>query len=305
MGIEPTTTEYLKMSSTKFEAEKFSGKNDFALWKIKMKALLVQQGLADALKGEKGFLEKMTEQQKDEIMEKAHSAIILCLTDKVLREVAKENTAAGVWTRLEQLYMTKSFTNRLYMKQRLYALRFVEGKSIGEQLDDFNKSIDDLENIDVKLEDEDKAIILLNALPKSFEHLQDAMLFGRESAISLDEVQSALRAKELQKQNGGMQTSNGEGLNVTKFKMNYKKPRTPDSSDNKKPNGKPKETEQKETRKCHYCKKMGHIKKDCYSLKRKLGFKIHKHEDSADCTEELEEAELSFNRNVYGECLDS
>lgn len=67
--------------------------------------------------------------------------------------------------------MTKSFTiNRLYMKQRLYALHCVEGRSIGEQLDEFNKSIDDLENID-----EDKAIILLNALPQSFEHLQDVI----------------------------------------------------------------------------------------------------------------------------------
>lgn len=51
------------------------------------------------------------------------------------------------------------------------------------------------------LDDEDKVIILLNALSKSFEHLKDAMLFGRESAITMDEVQSALQAKELRKHN--------------------------------------------------------------------------------------------------------
>ena len=57
--------------------------------------------------------------------------------------------------------------------------------------------MDDLENIDDKLEDEDKAIILLSALPKSFDHLRDAMLYGREKTITLEEVQCALKSKEL------------------------------------------------------------------------------------------------------------
>lgn len=89
-----------RMSTAKYEIEKFSGKNDFALWRIKMRALLIQPGLADALQGDKGFSDKISDTQKKEIMGKAHSAIILCLTDKVLREVAKETTAAGVWTKL-------------------------------------------------------------------------------------------------------------------------------------------------------------------------------------------------------------
>ena len=33
------------MSSKKFEIEKFSGKNNFELWKLNMWDLLVQQGL--------------------------------------------------------------------------------------------------------------------------------------------------------------------------------------------------------------------------------------------------------------------
>lgn len=34
-----------KMSNEKFEADKFTRKNNFALWKLKVKDLLVQQGL--------------------------------------------------------------------------------------------------------------------------------------------------------------------------------------------------------------------------------------------------------------------
>lgn len=38
------------MDSTKFKAEKFTEKNDFNLWRIKMKTLLIQQGFSDAIK---------------------------------------------------------------------------------------------------------------------------------------------------------------------------------------------------------------------------------------------------------------
>ncbi|GKC46188.1 hypothetical protein Tco_1063910 [Tanacetum coccineum] len=38
------------MTGTKFDIEKFDGKNDYGLWQVRMKALLEQQGLASTLK---------------------------------------------------------------------------------------------------------------------------------------------------------------------------------------------------------------------------------------------------------------
>lgn len=35
--------------STKIDLEKFTGQNDFNMWKIKMEALLITQGLGDAI----------------------------------------------------------------------------------------------------------------------------------------------------------------------------------------------------------------------------------------------------------------
>lgn len=79
--------------------------------------------------------------------------------------------------------MTKSLANRLCMKQRLYSYKFSEERGIGEQLEEFNKAVDDLENIDVQINDEDKVILLLNALPKNYDHLRDAMVYGRETTL--------------------------------------------------------------------------------------------------------------------------
>ena len=40
-----------KTQSAQFEIEKFNGKNNFEIWKVKMYDLLVQQGMAKALLG--------------------------------------------------------------------------------------------------------------------------------------------------------------------------------------------------------------------------------------------------------------
>ena len=54
--------------------------------------------------------------------EKAHSTIMLCLADDVITEVSDEEIAAGLWLKLESFYMTKSLTNKLLLKQRLFGL---------------------------------------------------------------------------------------------------------------------------------------------------------------------------------------
>ena len=60
----------------------------------------------------------------------------------------------------------------------------------------FNKMILDLENINVKIEDEDQALLMLCDLPKSRAHFKETLLYGRESS-TFEEVQSTLYSKDL------------------------------------------------------------------------------------------------------------
>jgi len=92
----------------------------------------VHQGLKDALNGETNLDLKMEGKDKKILLDKAHSAIILSLGDKVLRQVSKERNAAGIWSKLEDLYMTKSLVNRLYLKQALYSFKMLENITVEE-----------------------------------------------------------------------------------------------------------------------------------------------------------------------------
>ena len=112
----------------------------------------MQQGLQKALLEKEKISDSLTPEQSEEIDEKALTAIQLCLSDEILRKVLDEKTVVGLWLKLESLYMIKSLTNKLYLKQHLVILHMAEGTSIKSYLDEFSSIIIDLCSIDVKIE---------------------------------------------------------------------------------------------------------------------------------------------------------
>ena len=126
---------------SEWDIEKFTGNNDFGLWKVKMEAVLIQQKCGKSLKGKGVLPVTMSRAEKTEMVDKANSATVLCLGDKFLREVAKEPTATSMWSKFESLAL------RQFVKQQLYSFKIVESKAIMEQLAEFNRILDDLENI--------------------------------------------------------------------------------------------------------------------------------------------------------------
>ncbi|KAF7817786.1 Retrovirus-related Pol polyprotein from transposon TNT 1-94 [Senna tora] len=246
--------------AAKFEIEKFNGNNDFSLWRVKMRALLVQQGLLKALEGKEALPTELSNQEKDDLLERALSTILLSLADDVLREVADEKSAAGLWLKLETLYMTKSLTNRLYLKQRLYTLRMKEGTPIKDHLAELNKVIMDLKNTDVKIDDEDQALILLCSLPHSYEHFVDTMLYGRE-ALTMEDVKASLNSRELKRRVSENWSENqAEGL----FGRGRNKERSFGNN-----RGKSRSKSKFRKGRCRYCKKEGHWKAECPKIKER------------------------------------
>ncbi|GJW95323.1 retrovirus-related pol polyprotein from transposon TNT 1-94 [Tanacetum coccineum] len=243
------------MTGAKFDIEKFNGTGDFRLWRIKMHALLIQHGCEAALEVLPADMEAQT---KVELNKKAHSAVILCLGNKVLREVTGETTAAGVWSKLETLYMTKSLANKLYLKKKLYTFYMPAGRKISEHIDEFNKIVLDLANIEVKFEDEDLALLLLTSLPASYEHFVDTLLYGRE-ALTLEDVMATLNSKEI-KERSKAKGDDGEGL--------YVRGRT-DRRDSRQSRGKSRSKSRGGRLKCYICQSEDHLKRNCPKNNRK------------------------------------
>src|SRR3954468_3856438 len=97
----------------------------------------------------------------EDIDYKARATTIHYLSNEVLYNVMNKESAAGLWSRLVSLYMTKSLSNKLYTKKQLYCLQMKEGTPILQHLNLFNKIVSDLLALEVKLEEDDKALLLL------------------------------------------------------------------------------------------------------------------------------------------------
>ena len=80
------------MATARFEVKKFDGQNSFSLWRLKMRALLRQQGLFKVL--EERSADSPVSSKDDE--EKVHNTILLSLSDSVLRAAAEEETAESL-----------------------------------------------------------------------------------------------------------------------------------------------------------------------------------------------------------------
>ena len=100
---------------------------------------------------------------------KVASMIQLSLADKVMYNVMDEEMITRLWSRLETLYIMKSLSNKLYLKKQLYGPRMNEWTMVLEHLNFFNKIISEILAVDVKINEEDKALILFSSLPQSYD----------------------------------------------------------------------------------------------------------------------------------------
>lgn len=242
---------------TKFEIEKFDGRINFGLWQVQVKDVLIQSGLHKALKerptsgkgdkdSEKSESSKdsekfrISDEEWEELDMKAASQIRLCLAKNVLANVIGLSTTKELWEKLEELYQTKSISNRLYLKEQFHKLQMAEGTTISDHLSVLNEIVSELESIGVKIDDEDKALRLIWSLPSSYKHMQPILMYGKETVI-FSEVTSKLISEEKRLKNGDEKSLEDSALVVKgKWKQSSKKKVI-----------------------CWNCKQPGHVKNNC------------------------------------------
>nr|GEX50640.1 zinc finger, CCHC-type [Tanacetum cinerariifolium] len=84
---------------------------------------------------------------------------------------------------------------------------------LGDHIDEFNKLILDLVNIDLEIEDEDQALMLLTLLQSSYGNFVETLLYVRES-LTMKDVLATLNSRELKKRTEGTKKETGDGLYV-------------------------------------------------------------------------------------------
>lgn len=261
--IEPT--------KGRFEVDKFDGEGDFALWKHKMLAQLEILGFLSVLQtpprevtDEEGVegTEEVTKQDSKwlEKDRRVRSLLSHSLADIVLRKVMKEPTAYDMWRALENTYQVMTLPNRFYLKQRFFSFKMEEDKNLDKNLDTFNKLISDLSSLNVVMSEEDTAAILMNSLPKRFDHLVHTLKYSggkNKDVITPKEIIMSAYSMELElKDKGVLKKPADEGLFV------QTRGRTEKRGQSKgKTNSRSKSKVKK--RACWICGSEEHLKREC------------------------------------------
>ena len=212
------------MSNAKFDIEKFDGSNNFGMWQCEVMDLLFREGSDIALSSKP---KDMSDEDWKYVNRQACGTIRLCLAKDQKYFVMKETMASSLWKKLEDKYMTKSIENRLYLKKKLFRFQYKKGISMIEHLDNYNKILTDLQNLDVEISDEDKALLLLNSLPDTYEHLTTTLLYGKDEVKFID-VSNALVNNEYRKKDQlDHRDSTSEALTVARGRTNNIRSRVP------------------------------------------------------------------------------
>ena len=261
----------------------FNGQGDFSMWKKRMMAHLSILGLKDGLievpmtsgseiemkkgEAEEDFKERMKklELEKSERAEKAMNMIILNLGDHVLRKLEEYTTAATIWSALERLYNSKTLSNRIHLQHKFYTFKMQESKSIDENIDDFLKLVFGLSSVNVSVSEEVQAILLLSSLPSQYNQLKETLKYGRDT-LTIEDVTNAAKSKEIElKEVKESSTSQRPGdAYIARGRPDKKETYRGRGSNNKSRS----RSRSKVT--CWYCKKEGHMKKDCFSRKKRM-----------------------------------
>ena len=121
--------------------------------------------LEDTLRLEKK-LEAISEEDWDKMNRMACHLIRSYLTQDIKCHVLYETSARQLWEILEKNYLTKNIESWLQLKRRFYRFLMKRELSIDKNMNSYTKLLTDLVNMDVKIDEEDKAVIQLNSLPK-------------------------------------------------------------------------------------------------------------------------------------------
>jgi len=134
-----------------------------------------------------------------------------------------------------------------------------EGTPLKEQLYELNFVLMELHDIDVKMEQEDLAMILLIFLPPSYEYFVIFLNVGMDS-ITLEEVNSSLYSRRLRLK----ESWNGDEASASKLLgIDYAKRQKKKKGKYGKSKFDPKDI-------CNYCKELSQWKRECPKKARKI-----------------------------------
>ena len=215
--------------------------SNYPTWKVQCKMALMKEGLWRIVTGEEVAPgDSASEQAKFAARkDRALATIVLSVDTSLLYLIRDPQDPVVVWRKLAGQFEKKTWATRLDLRRKLHSLQLKDGQSAQAHIKVMTELFDSLAVAGEDVSEEDRVVYLLASLPESYNVLVTA-LEANEDVPKFEVVTERILHQERKSKEKGQ---NGEGVLITHryFKAKPKK--------------------------CHYCGRMGHIKKFCRDFK--------------------------------------
>jgi hypothetical protein len=176
--------------------------------------------------------------------EHAFNCLWLLITKSEQQHIQDITEPRKVWTRLQEINESRTPAKRALLKQTLKNITLKDGEDARKYIDKIRSIAIDINNTGGTMDDVDIAEAILEGLPESYS---TAKIYLNTQRGDLDTMVHSLLSEEQRQKQEKQSTSTALAARANSNKPSAKKT--------------------KETRKCYYCKRKGHLAKDCYKKK--------------------------------------
>jgi len=227
--------------------------NNYGVWRTKMQLVLEDLKLWDFVRYTKleyavHFDKKVDEEFQKKWEEKSREAAIkisLCLSDGQLLHVEDLKYGDEIWNKLASYHEPQNIKNQLSLQRDFFAMK-LESDDIESHGNLVKEKANLLKRCGVKLEETTIIAVLLNSLPEEYDALVTALDVVGAKDLNFEEV----RTKVV-----NMKKANTTPMNafIGRRPVRF---------------GKEEKKYKNEGRKCYFCNKVGHVKRDCRLMKK-------------------------------------
>lgn len=207
---------------------------------------------------------------------KAKATIGLLVEDNQLSHIRSAATAKIAWENLKEYHQKPSLTNKVFLLKRICSKKLCENGDMENHLNCMQEMTDKLEALGEKLQDHMFVAMLLCSLPESHNGLIIALESRSENELTTVFVKGKLMDEYFRRRNNQQQDTEDKALKIQK---------TPASKE-------------QNNLSCFFCKKTGHMKKDCSKYKIWKAKKGKVNQVSEDSNNDVGEICFKIVKNV-------